>query len=141
MEWFVGHWKSETWPVFIGHGAVRAQLPVLGLADTEGQALHAELKYYGLHRKNQEETFPLVMGKQGQAKGTQHYVTPAAEVQGRPAPSGQGQLLFKVETWGPEEVTGRYKLTHPKDVGVFQLKRAGSQRPAFPDDHEACVIS
>lgn len=84
--------------------------------------VEAQIQYKGLYRLNSVEKVVIQLTEDGQS-ATSEFETKPATVQGHEAPHGKGILEFKVEKREGEKISGSYKLSHPVDVGQFELQK------------------
>lgn len=84
--------------------------------------VEAQIQYKGLYRLNSVEKVVIQLTEDGQS-AISEFETKPATVQGHEAPHGKGILEFKVEKREGDKISGSYKLSHPVDVGQFELEK------------------
>lgn len=75
-----------------------------------------------MYRWGSREKIQVTMSGDG-ATADQEYVSPPTTVQGKKAPHGPGKLAFKIEKREGDKISGSYTLSHPKDIGKFELQK------------------
>ena len=129
MELYSGTWWSTKYTAAFSRGNVWVSLK----SGNQSETYHsdAKIKYLGMYRLRQEETISIAISPQGAE--SKEFVTPPAKVQGKTAPSGKGELTFKIEKQQGDTIEGTYTLSNPFDKGGFKLQKG-------PDHVEQCAI-